>query len=261
MLGLAGVLDVFEEIRDPLHIVSKSYENMYGWVPRKFKRNNFSHLVWRSMKTGFIEKVEKNGEVYLRLTTQGHKKITRDFPLLVLQRKQWDRKWRVVMFDIAEKEKRLRDNFRLKLKELGFGMLQESVFITPHDVLSDFMEFVESQEFSDSVYAMEVSKIRVGDVRALANKLWDLEKLNEQYAKILEKMEDDLKISSGRGEKLNTSEVGEERSKGKTKGEMVREIRKDYIEVVSQDPFLPKELLPYDWKGVLVRDYIKKLGK
>lgn len=259
LLGLAGVLNVFEEIRDPLHVMSKGYESMYGWVPHQFRRNNFYHLVWRSIKTGYVEKVEKNGEMYLRLTSQGDEKVKRDFPLIALQRKPWDRKWRVVMFDIAEKEKRLRDDFRSKLKELGFGMLQESVFITPHDVLSDFVEFVDAQELSDSVYVMEVSEIRGGDVRTLANKLWDLEQLNEQYRRILEKIEEYLKILSGRGEKLNTNETGELRSKGKTKEEIVREIRKDYLQVVSQDPFLPKELLPHGWKGLLVKEYIKKL--
>ena len=80
LLGLSGALDLFEEIRDPFSIFSKSYENMYGWVPGKYKRHNFTHLVWRSIKTGHIEKIEKEGEIYLRLTTQGAKRITRDFP-------------------------------------------------------------------------------------------------------------------------------------------------------------------------------------
>ena len=100
LLGLSGTLDLFEEIRDPFHVMSKAYENMYGWVPHKFRKHHFNHLVWRSIKTGYIEKIVKNGEICLRLTSQGNKKITRNFPLLALQKKPWDRKWRVVIFDI-----------------------------------------------------------------------------------------------------------------------------------------------------------------
>src|SRR3989344_4002694 len=139
LLGLAGGLDLFEEINDPLSLVSKSYENMYGWVPKKYKRHNFSHLVWRNIKTGFIEKVEKNGEIYIRLTSQGSQKIIREFPLLSLQKKKWDKKWRFAIFDIQEVNKNVRDQLRKKLKELGFGMLQKSVFISPHDVLKDLL--------------------------------------------------------------------------------------------------------------------------
>ena len=82
LLGLSGALDLFEEIREPLQLVSKSYESMYGFVPSKYKRSNFNHLVWRNIKTGYIEKIEKQGEIYIRLTSQGNKKIVRDFPFL-----------------------------------------------------------------------------------------------------------------------------------------------------------------------------------
>lgn len=45
---------------------------------------------------------------------------------------RWDRKWRLVMFDIPHVKKRARDALRNKLRELGFYQLQKSVFIYPY---------------------------------------------------------------------------------------------------------------------------------
>ena len=41
----------------------------------------------------------------------------------------WDKKWRIVIFDIPEKKKKLRNAFRFHLKQIGFHELQKSVFV------------------------------------------------------------------------------------------------------------------------------------
>lgn len=250
LLGLSGVLDLFEEIRDPLQLLSKGYENMYGWTPKRYKRHNFYHLVWRNLKTGNIEKIEKNGEVYLRLTSRGDQKLKRDFPLISMQQKPWDKKWRIAIFDIREEYKNRRDALRGKLREIGFAMLQESVFITPHDIVQDFNEFVENFGLSDAVYILEVSQIVVGDKKELARNLWNLDKLNDTYKEIIEKLKNiSLTTTRGRVKQLNRESF--------TKTFM--ELKQKYLKTLIYDPFLPKELLPSDWKGDEVKKLIKKL--
>jgi len=72
---------------------------------------------------------------YLELTAKGETEIAR------LERtnyqlpkpKQWDGKWRVLIFDIPEKRRMLRDKVRATLIAIGFKRLQYSVFIYPHD--------------------------------------------------------------------------------------------------------------------------------
>lgn len=259
LLGLSGTLDLFEEIKDPLSIFSKSYDSMYGWVPEKYKRHNFNHLVWRSLKTGYIEKIEKQGEIYIRLTSEGNKKIVRDFPFLAFQNRKWDKKWRVVIFDIEEISKQTRDRFRGKLKELGFGMLQESVWISPYDIAQDFIEFIDAQNLNESAYLLEVSQIAVGDIKALANRVWHLDKINDEYAKFVEKIEgikeNDLIKISGRLNKLNKDEGG----KAQKSKDLIIEIKKVYLEIVCSDPFLPKELLPSDWLGYEAKKLVENL--
>ena len=43
LLGLGGFLDIFEELKDPLGIMAKSYESMYGFTPKRYKRHNYFH--------------------------------------------------------------------------------------------------------------------------------------------------------------------------------------------------------------------------
>lgn len=254
LLGLANVLDIAEEIRDPFGIGAKSYENMYGWIPSRYKRNNFSQLVWRNLRTGYIEKILKDGKPYFRLTSSGKNKITRDFPLLKLHQRKWDRKWRIVIFDIEEVNRQTRERFRHKLKELGFGMLQESVFISPYDIARDFAEFIESQGLKESSYVLEVSNIVLGDIRLLVNKVWGLAKINNEYESIIQKIEENNLISnSDRINKLNNDMDGE-----KIK-DIAKVIWNKYLEIVLEDPFLPKDLLPLDWEGERVRIMVKRM--
>ena len=62
LLTLAGIGDVVEEIRDPFCVVGNAYKNMYGFIPKRYLRHNFFLLAGRSFKTGYIEKIIKNGK-------------------------------------------------------------------------------------------------------------------------------------------------------------------------------------------------------
>lgn len=186
LLGLANILDAAEEIRDPLRIMSSSYKSMYGWIPRQYQRHNFNQLVSRSLKTKQIEKIEKDGKICLRITSEGKRIIQRDFPMLLLQNRHWDGRWRIIMFDIQEVNKKARERLRSKLKELGFGMLQKSVFISPHDIIRDFIEFAQTSGIEDYLYILETHKLIVGDEKEFANKIWKLDELNEKYKEIVD---------------------------------------------------------------------------
>ncbi len=47
--------------------------------------------------------------------------------------KRWDKKWRVVIFDIPEQKRHLRDRLRFLLSEFGFVRLQDSVWVYPYE--------------------------------------------------------------------------------------------------------------------------------
>ncbi len=57
------------------------------------------------------------------------------------KQKTWDRKWRVIIFDIPNKYRRTRDIFRMRLIQIGLYRLQESVYVSPYPCF-DEVEFL-----------------------------------------------------------------------------------------------------------------------
>lgn len=255
LFGLANIFDAAEEIRDPLRIMSSSYKSMYGWIPKQYQKHNFYQLISRSFKTQLIEKIERNGEVYIRITSNGKELIQRDFPMLALQDKPWDGKWRIVMFDVEEVNKKVRERLRGKLKELGFGMLQKSVFISPHDIMKDFIEFAQASGIKDYLYILETHKLIVGDKIEFANKIWKLEELNERYKEIVDEI----------GEIENSHMIFNSDRTKKSDVEMekyisnIKTVKNKWLKIVIEDPFLPKILLPKPWYGEVAKELVRGL--
>lgn len=115
------------------------------------------------MKTGNIEKKIIKGNVYLELTSSGWEKIRRRFPIFIFKNKEWDRIFRLVIYDIEEENKMIRDLFRKKIKQLGFGLVQKSVWVSPYDFLKDFQEFLETHNLEEKVILIETKKFYFGN--------------------------------------------------------------------------------------------------
>lgn len=257
LLGLANLLDAAEEIQDPFRVISSSYKSMYGWVPARYRKHNFYQLISRSLKTKLIEKIEKDGEIYIRITTEGKKTIQRDFPMLLLQNRKWDRKWRIAMFDVEEINKKVRDGLRRKLKELGFGMLQKSVFISPHDIIKDFSEFAENAGIKDYLYLLETQKLFIGDEREFANRIWGLEDLNEKYKGVIDEID---KIENSHMISINDRVKKSDGQKEEKMRNVMACIRAKWLKIIINDPFLPKIFLPRPWYGDKAEKLVRGLA-
>jgi len=99
-------------------------------------------------------KIERRGyQIYIRLTEKGKKMAgwLQVDALKIKRPKRWDKKWRIVIFDISQLKKFYREAFRGKLKELGFFPLQKSVWIFPFDcrdeieLLRDFFRLSQKE--------------------------------------------------------------------------------------------------------------------
>lgn len=72
----------------------------------------------------------------LRLTNKGRGVLDRvDLAEYGSQKKKqrWDKRWRLLIFDIPEKKRALRDKIRNTLAAIGFMRLQDSAWIYPYD--------------------------------------------------------------------------------------------------------------------------------
>lgn len=84
-------------------------------------------------RQGLINIEKRNHQIYISLTSKGKKKagIFQIDSFKIKKLKRWDKKWRLVIFDIPDMKRFQRNAFRGKLKELGFYPLQESVWVCP----------------------------------------------------------------------------------------------------------------------------------
>lgn len=102
---------------------------------KKYNRQSFTSTFCRLRREGLISIEKRNKQIYISLTEEGKKKAEKyQINDLKLERpKKWDKKWRVVVFDISHSERIKREALRGKLKELGFYQLQKSVWLTPFE--------------------------------------------------------------------------------------------------------------------------------
>ena len=71
----------------------------------------------------------------------------------------WDKKWRVLIFDIPEISRAARDLFRNKIQELEFYTLQKSVYVTPRPCEKEIMGLARMLKIEKSVHILEASKL------------------------------------------------------------------------------------------------------
>jgi len=101
----------------------------------KYQKRQISSAFYKLKKDGLLD-IRKNGhQVHISLTKDGRKKAgwLQIDSLKISKPQKWDKKWRLVMFDIAEIKKLSREAFRGKLIEIGFQPLQRSIWIHPFD--------------------------------------------------------------------------------------------------------------------------------
>lgn len=99
----------------------------------KFNYQAKSALGRLAMK-GLVTFVEEGGKRYARITEKGERILQMETERkVVTKKKKWDKRWRVVIFDIPERRRNVRTRLRLFMEEYGFIRLQDSVWIYPYD--------------------------------------------------------------------------------------------------------------------------------
>jgi len=111
---------------------------------KKFQRGRFLMDLRRLQRRELIEYREfGDGSVKITLKAPG-KRLAAHYrfdELQIIKPRSWDRRWRLVMFDVPHEKRMARDALRNKLREMGFYQLQKSVFIYPFPCEKE-LEFV-----------------------------------------------------------------------------------------------------------------------
>ncbi len=149
------------------HIVKKYLRD------RQIDRSDYSRKIYYLKKKGYIRVFFENKKKYIELTRKGKKKINRlsIWEIQIKKPKRWDGKWRVMIFDIPKKYKVEREVFRQKLKNLGFVMIQKSVYVHPFQCSVEIKE-ISSRLNIDAYVLILISDI-IQNEKKIINKFFD----------------------------------------------------------------------------------------
>lgn len=147
----------------------------------------------------------------------------------------WDGQWHMVIYQVPETERALREQLRRRLAWLGFGPLSPSVWVSPHDRTQQVRD-----AFGQLSLQLDVFRSRSegnGADRDIAARAWDLSALDRDYRDLL----------ANYGPRLAGYRAGALQGRAA----LVERMRLvyDYRHFPFRDPDLPPELLPEGWPG------------
>ena len=106
------------------------------------------------------QKDNKDGTTTFILSKEGREvALVYNLETMIIPKTKWDGRWRVVIFDIPERLKKVRDTLRYQLKKLGFLELQHSVFVFPFECTNEIEYVVEFYNIRRFVRFIEAYKI------------------------------------------------------------------------------------------------------
>ena len=149
-------------------------DRIYRQSIRKYKskrgveKSKFWEKINYLKRRGYIESVVEQKERYFELTPKGYKYAESHClsNIKIAKPEIWDKKWRIVIFDIPEKMKACRNILRRTIQSLGFEAVQKSVYIFPFQCTDEILFISERVGVKEHVL-ITISDIIQGEERLI----------------------------------------------------------------------------------------------
>jgi DNA-binding transcriptional regulator PaaX len=151
--------------------------------------------------------------------------------------REWDGRWRLVLFDVPSTQDSHRVRLRRYLQGKCFGYLQNSVWITPDSLDEERKILVGGQVNVESLILLE-ARPSAGETDAeIVTGAWDFERINSRYTRHLEILSERPRAT-----------IQNERA-AKTLLRWAATEREAWLDAVRHDPLLPDRILPSGYLG------------
>lgn len=153
-----GILEIF----DRHQMYRKCIDDYWGW--RNLDHKKFSQKIYRLKQQKLIRIYKEGKKKYIKLTPKGIDKLKGLVidDIEIQSPKKWDKKWRIVIFDIPNDKKVKRNIFRERLERLGFISIQESVFVHPFECKKE-IDFITTNYYIKSYVKYIIADMFEGD--------------------------------------------------------------------------------------------------
>jgi len=151
--------------------------------------------------------------------------------------REWDGRWRLVLFDVPMAQNSHRTRLRRYLRDKSFGYLQNSVWITP-DPLEEERRILGGGKINVESFLLLEARPCAGESDAeIVAGAWDFERINRRYAR-------HLKILGERPRETLRNETA-----AMSLLRWAAAEREAWLDAVTCDPLLPERILPSDYLG------------
>src|SRR5206468_343042 len=157
-------------------------DSFEGWA----YRNGLRKQVTRLERQQLLERdpAASRDRVY-RLTAQGRLRAIGGRDPQVRWSREWDGRWRLVLFDVPTARNTQRTRLRRYLRDKGFGYLQNSVWITP-DSLAEEQRILGGGKIDVESLILLEARPCAGETDAeIVAGAWDFERINRRYTRHL----------------------------------------------------------------------------
>ena len=141
-----------------------TYAKLHQLCARDKPYKFFYNIMYRLQSEGLVAQAKKDGKLAAEITKEGRQLLARSRP-------QRDHVWKLVIFDIPEKHKYVRNVLRAKLKALHFKKWQNSIWASPFALDEEIEKELDLLSKKFFVRLIKTTQI---------NESGDLEKLFEQ---------------------------------------------------------------------------------
>lgn len=155
-----GILDALEKMLHGTSTRQALREPLFGCVKDLYPmtRSQYARRLYDLRKGGFV--AYRSDQKNIKLTDAGKRKL--DFERLEKLKwtlKERDQYYRLIMFDIPEERRMVRDILRQKLREFACYQIQKSVYVTPYKCEHIMDELIRLLNVRKHVHVMKIADL------------------------------------------------------------------------------------------------------
>jgi len=152
------VIELLSILKDLGEMMPLPFETPYAWIRRYsgIPRKKYYNTIHQLKQRGVVEVSRKAATKFIRLTRKGELELLLAKSVFAKTPGAWDGKWRIIMFDIPEPARELRDKFRWLLKKNRFVRIQQSVYISPWELNRDAVDYLRVSGLKKFIRIMRV---------------------------------------------------------------------------------------------------------
>lgn len=152
VVGVAGIVAIA--------IVAPNMIQVFGKAGR-YTNSQYKRSL-NGLKNKKLVTIKKSkGRLQIQLTRRGYKQLAYNnlYNIRLKRETKWDKKWRMIIFDVPVSHNNARDELTYLLKELGFKMLQKSAWVYPWPCESEVEQITSVFQIDDFVKIILADKI------------------------------------------------------------------------------------------------------